>query len=166
MTETRIAHEALKLGIAVWAAVADERSDFIFDLHPKLVRVQCKTAACYGDYLVLRLYSARRTAHGLVRRRYSSDEIDAFAAYCPETDRCYYLDFAATQGQNEVRLRLAPPRNNQRERILWAKDFEFGATLGLAPGAIAQLGERDAGSVEVAGSSPAGSTRRREKLRG
>ena len=36
-------------------------------------------------------------------------------------------------------------------------DFEFDATLGPR-GAIAQLGERLAGSQKVAGSSPAGST--------
>jgi hypothetical protein len=41
--------------------------------------------------------------------------------------------------------------------VNWAKDFEFDATLGPR-GAIAQLGERLAGSQKVAGSSPAGST--------
>jgi hypothetical protein len=62
------------------------------------------------------------------------------------------------EGQTEVRLRLGRARNNQNVGINWAEDYEFGATLSAPPGAIAQLGERDAGSVEVAGSSPAGST--------
>ena len=46
----------------------------------------------------------------------------------------------------------------------WAEDFEFGATLARF-GAVAQLGERDAGSVEAAGSSPAGSTESRSPER-
>src|SRR5882762_2932808 len=49
VAETAIIHEAVKLGIGVYQPVADERTDLIFDLHPRLVRVQCKTAACYGD---------------------------------------------------------------------------------------------------------------------
>jgi hypothetical protein len=43
--------------------------------------------------------------------------------------------------------------------INWAEAFEFGATLGNS-GAVAQLGERQSGTLEAAGSSPAGSTER------
>lgn len=55
-----------------------------------------------------------------------------------------------------VQLRLAPTRNNQRRLINWAKDYELGARL-TAYGPIAQLGERERGTLEAAGSSPAGS---------
>ena len=48
-------------------------------------------------------------------------------------------------------------KNNQAEGINWAKDFEFAARL-RALGAVAQLGERPAGSREVTGSIPVGST--------
>ena len=40
----------------------------------------------------------------------------------------------------------------------WADDFDFERLDWAGPGAIAQLGERLAGSQKVAGSSPAGST--------
>jgi hypothetical protein len=59
-----------------------------------------------------------------------------------------------------VERALAPTRNNQARGINWARDFELGATLARLLGPIAQLGERVAGSDEVAGSSPAGSTRK------
>jgi PD-(D/E)XK endonuclease len=91
---------------------------------------------------------------------YTADEVDAFAAYRPELDRCYFLPFASFPDQPFIQLRLCRARNNHRKGINWAEEYEFGATLG-ASGAVAQLGERDAGSVEAAGSSPAGST---EKL--
>jgi PD-(D/E)XK endonuclease len=84
-------------------------------------------------------------------------ELDAFALYCVDTERCYLLpggDFAANR---QVHLRLAPARNNQEHGIRWARDYEFGATLSRLSGPIAQLGERLAGSQKVAGSSPAGS---------
>ena len=69
-------------------------------------------------------------------------EIDAIAAYCAELDACYLLPLALSVGRAAVQLRLSPTRNNQRRRINWAKDYEFGATLTLSPGPIAQLGER------------------------
>jgi hypothetical protein len=54
-------------------------------------------------------------------------------------------------------LRLEPTKNNQRQRVLWARDFEFERLHWVPSGAIAQLGERQRGTLEVAGSSPAGS---------
>jgi hypothetical protein len=134
VAELEIATRAAELGIGVWAAYTVERYDLIFDLRPGLVRVQCKWASVYRDVIVVRCDRNRRNRAGLVRRFYSPDEIDAFAAYCAEVDRCYFL-----------------PLN-------WARNYEFAATLGRR-GAIAQLGERRLGMAEVAGSSPAGSTR-------
>jgi PD-(D/E)XK endonuclease len=87
----------------------------------------------------------------------AGEEIDAVAAYCDELDSCYLVPIDGVDGPTTIRLRLAPAKNNQARRVNWAKDFEFAATLG-PHGAIAQLGERLAGSQKVAGSSPAGST--------
>ena len=75
----------------------------------------------------------------------SADEIDAFAAYCAELDRCYFLPLDTFGERSAIQLRLAPARNNQAAGVNWAKDFEFAARLGPR-GAIAQLGERLAGS--------------------
>lgn len=135
VAETAVVHEAIKLGIGVYKPIADERCDFIFDLHPRLVRVQCKWARRYGDVLVLRLYSNRRTINGMKRSLYSPSEVDAFAVYSPDTDRCYFLEIAEFVGRTAVQLRLEETRNNQRAGINWARDFEFTAKLqpGLGP---------------------------------
>jgi hypothetical protein len=127
--ETAIVHECVRRGIGVARPLDDERYDLILDLHPRLVRVQCKTAACNGDVLVVHLYSARRTANGLRRTLYSADEIDAFAAHSPETGKCYFFEFDDLTCRSEFRLRLRPTRNNQSKRVRWARDFEFGAKL-------------------------------------
>jgi hypothetical protein len=76
----------------------------------------------------------------------------------PDTERCYFLPYDAFPRRTEIRSRLSRSRNNQRLGVNWAENFEFAATLGRVPGAIAQLGERVHGMHEVAGSSPAGST--------
>jgi prevent-host-death family protein len=93
----------------------------------------------------------------MVRRPYTSQEIDAFAAYSPELDRCFFLPIDRFDRQSAISLRLAPPENHQRAGINWADDFAFEATLGSS-GAVAQLGERQRGTLEARGSNPLGST--------
>ena len=157
VAELAIATAASKLGIGVWGAFTVERYDLIFDLRPRLLRVQCKWAPREGDVVVVRCYRNRRNRDGLLRQFYSPDDIDAYAAYCPELDRCYLLPIDEFAHRIAIQLRLAPARNNQSLRINWARDYEFAATLG-AQGAVAQLGERQSGRLEATGSSPVGST--------
>ncbi len=156
IAETAIIHEAVRLGVGVFASVMDERYDLIFDLRPRLLRVQCKTAVRKGDVLVIRCYSCRRSATGLLKRTYAPDEVDAFAAYSSELRRCYLLPMDWMAGRSVVSLRLTATANNQATGINWAEAFEFAAKLREL-GAIAQLGERLRGTQEVGGSSPPGS---------
>jgi PD-(D/E)XK nuclease superfamily protein len=157
VAELAIARAAAELGIGVWGSYTVERYDLIFDLRPRLVRVQCKWATRRGDIISVPCYANRRNRNGLLRTFYSPEEIDAFAGYCADLDRCYFLSLERFVRRTSIQLRLAPSKNNQQAGVNWAKDFEFGATLGRL-GAIAQLGERRAGSAKVAGSIPAGST--------
>jgi hypothetical protein len=148
IAETAVAHAATKLGIEVYRPVAEGgRFDMIFLLGDDLVRVQCKWAPRHDDVISVRCDSNRRAREGLRRRLYTAQEIDAFAAYCPELNRCYFLPIERFLGRSQILLRLRPTRNNQRELINWASDFEFAATLPQPQGAVAQLGERRAGSA-------------------
>jgi PD-(D/E)XK endonuclease len=89
IAEYGIAWAAIKLGIDVYKPLNDgTRGDLIFDLHGKLTRVQCEWAARHGDVLIVRCYRYRRTRNGLLRRMYTADEVDAFAAYSVDTDKC------------------------------------------------------------------------------
>jgi PD-(D/E)XK endonuclease len=71
------------------------RYDLIFDLASKLWRIQCKWALRYDDVVVVCCFSCRRSKNGLIRRIYSAEEVDAFAAYCAELDRCFFLRLSA-----------------------------------------------------------------------
>jgi PD-(D/E)XK endonuclease len=157
IAEAAIAHAALELGIGVSRPLCDLRYDLIFDLGEQLVRVQCKWAVRRGNVVVVPCFSSPRSGDGC-RRPYTLDEVEAIAAYCAELRSCYFLPFARFTGRRAVWLRVAPTQNNQELGVNWAKEYEFAATLGRHDGAIAQLGERLAGSQKVAGSSPAGST--------
>jgi PD-(D/E)XK endonuclease len=159
IAELAIALAAARLGIDVYRPLQEGgRYDLIFGAGGALARVQCKWANRYDDVIVVRAYRCRRTAAGLLQRGYSVDEIDAVAAYCSELDTCYFIPLESVSGQKVIQLRLEAARNNQRRKIRWAKDFEFAAKLPQQVGAVAQLGERLAGSQKVTGSSPVGST--------
>jgi hypothetical protein len=131
IAETKIVAAAVELGVEVYRPVAEGgRFDLIFLMQDRLVRVQCKWAPCHGAVVAIRCYSCRRARDGLRVRRYTTTEIDAFAAYCPQLDSCYFLPVDRFAGHRNIQLRLAPSRNNQRAGINWASDFEFAATIG------------------------------------
>ncbi len=131
-------------------AVEHAPYDVVLDVDGVMIRVQVKSASLSRDgaVVVARLRRSRHTARsGYVAGTYSADEVDAFGVYCAEVDRCYLIPFADTHGYGIVQLRLGAARNGQRASLRFAADYEF-------PGAVAQLGERRAGSAKVRGSSP------------
>ena len=152
VAETAIVHEAVKLGIEVYRPVAEGgRFDMVF-VFPSgdLSRVQCKWANLTRGAVAIRLYSCRRAAEGLRSRGYTAEEVDAIAAYCAELDECYYVPMAEIASRRVMHLRREPARNGQHKRLHFAEQYRLGA--------IAQLGERSAGSRKVGGSNPPSST--------
>jgi PD-(D/E)XK endonuclease len=151
IAETAIAAEAVRRGIGVYRPLMEGgRYDLVFDVSPRLLRVQCKWAVHRDDVVFVPIATSRLTPAGYRRSTYSADEIDAVAAYCLELRTCYFLPISLVAGKTGIHLRLSPPLNNQKAGVHSAKTYELGA--------IAQLGERRAGSAKVAGSSPASST--------
>jgi prevent-host-death family protein len=154
IAETQIAAAATKLGVPVLRPIVDHaRYDLAFEIGGRLLRVQCKWGSLdrAGAVIIVALQTSRFTPAGYVHSSYSEDEIDALAVYCEALDRCYLLPIGLVAGRRGISLRIKPPLNGQRACLQLATDFEL-------QGAVAQLEERDAGSVEVRGSSPLSST--------
>jgi PD-(D/E)XK endonuclease len=152
IAEQRIVAEAIRLDIPVLRPViAGCRYDVAFDFGDRIARVQCKWGRILNDCVVARISTCRHSpTRGYVRTTYSPAEIDAFAIYCGDLDRCFYVPITEVAARHDLNLRLTRPKNNQRIGVTLADDHLLGA--------VAQLGERDAGSVEVRGSSPLSST--------
>ena len=148
LAELKIAAAAADLGIDVYRPMIDgARSDLIFDTGPRLLRVQCKWATRQGDVIAIRLRTSRHSpSRGYVSTTYCAAEIDGIAAYCRELDRCFFLPIDEFERRTFAHLRLAPARNGQLIGVKMAVDYPLGA--------VAQLGERLAGSQKVRGSSP------------
>ena len=152
VAELQIAAEATRLGVDVLRPMTEHgRYDLMFEIAGQLYRIQCKAASVKGDVIPVQTGTKRLTPRGYVCTTYSADEIEAIAVYCADLKRCYLLPISVVAGQHMIHLRLAPARNGQRACLNWASAYEF-------PGAVAQLGERRAGSAKVRGSSPLSST--------
>jgi prevent-host-death family protein len=135
VAEAAIAAAAIKLGVDVIKPLVEHtRYDLIFDLRPKLLRVQCKWAPLKGDIVPVNLMSSRYRSSGeQIRTVYSADGVDVVAAYCEELDRCYVLPIGLVAGMRAIQLRLRAPKNGQKAALNWASDLELS-------GAVAQLG--------------------------
>jgi hypothetical protein len=158
IAEAAIRQAAVELGFVVLHPLVEgRRYDLVIDTGPDLLRVQCKWAPRKGRVIIVHLTSCRHTPHGYIYSTYDETEIDAFGIYCQELKRCFYVPISAVAGQRAMHLRLAPTANNQKAAIKYADDFDFGA--------IAQLGERRAGSAKVGGSNPPSSTSNVRPLR-
>jgi hypothetical protein len=130
IAEAEITAAAIQLGVGVYKPMFEGgRYDLIFEIERSLIRVQCKWAVCRGGAIMVRCYSCRRGAGGMIVRTYSPDAVDLIAAYCRDTRRCYVIPPALFSDRRVVHLRVAPSRNNQRLGVNWAADFELNARL-------------------------------------
>ena len=151
VAELKIAAEAARLGIDVLRPMTEHcRYDLAFEVGERILRVQCKSAPRKGDVVVVRLRTNRRGPNGFVTSCYTADQVDAVAAYCPDLDECFCLPIELVEGMTAIHLRLGPAKNGQLAALHFAADYRLGA--------VAQLGERRAGSAKAVGSSPTSST--------
>jgi prevent-host-death family protein len=154
VAELEIAAAAARLGIPVLKPLSEHgRADLAFELEDQLWRVQCKWGRLgpQRDVVIVNTRTSRYAPRGYVYTTYSESDADLIGVYCGALDRCFLIPISRVAGVGQIYLRLSPTRNGQEACTTLADDFDF-------VGAIAQLGERRAGSAKVVGSSPTSST--------
>ena len=135
VAEQAIVLAATKLRIPVLRPVNEHgRTDLALEIGGDLWRVQVKWGQLSParDVVIVRIGTCRCTPRGYVRRTYNEHEVDLFAVYCGELDRCFLLPAQLLANKTSVHLRLTASRNGQRSCINLANDFTFD-------GAVAQL---------------------------
>jgi hypothetical protein len=103
------------------------RSDLIVENGDELLRVQCKTGRLRNGavgFAVCSVYAHHPNPK--VKFRTYDGEIDAFAVYCPETERVYLIPMTVVTTKRQCWLRVDTPRNNQLLKVRWAGDYEIG----------------------------------------
>lgn len=135
VAEQAIVLAATKLGVPVLRPVAEHgRTDLALEIGGDLFRVQVKWGRLNRarDVVIAQLATSRCTPRGHVRTTYTEHEVDLFAVYCGDLDRCFLLPAQPLANRTVVYLRLTPARNGQRACINLADEFTFD-------GAVAQL---------------------------
>jgi hypothetical protein len=119
--EALILADILRRGYRVALPVGEDcRFDLIVEREGVLEKVQCKyTESRNGVISVI-----CRNCNSRSVKKYSSSEVDWIACYDNTTDKCYYIPSSFLgDGRAEISLRLSPPKNNQRKRVLYANEF-------------------------------------------
>jgi hypothetical protein len=103
------------------------RYDLAIDDGSQLSRVQCKTGRLRGGAVTFNVCStyAHHPNPRVIRRDYQG-QVDFFAVFCPDNRRAYLIPIAELPMRRQGRLRVDPPRNNQRVGIRFAAEFEIG----------------------------------------
>jgi len=99
------------------------RYDLIADTNGTLYRVQCKTAWMSKDGT--RLHFNTRSCNATITPKSYRGQIEYFAVYSPDLDKVYLLAVDDV-GQTSCQLRLKPTRNNQKDKVRYATDYEIG----------------------------------------
>jgi hypothetical protein len=128
--EAEVAAALTRLDLVVLRPLADGgRYDLVVDTGSHMIRIQCKWASRHESVLIVRCLTSRHTPRGYLRTTYSADQIDAIAAYSPDTDNCYLIPIGEVEGRSMISFRLAPTHNNQERRVRWARDYELSTSL-------------------------------------
>jgi hypothetical protein len=175
VAEGAVTTAAIELGLTVLRPLCEgRRYDIVIDCEPQLLRVQCKLARLRRGVLVVTLRTNRCTPNGYVATSYDPTEIDAVAAYDPVSHQCFLIQslrrrddapytFVWIRRRTIKPVGSSGPANTSSRPPLGVCTEPPRMALAVsidsvpAKGAIAQLGERLAGSQKVAGSSPASS---------
>jgi hypothetical protein len=94
VAEQAIVLAATKLRLPVWRPIGEHgRADLALEIGGQLMRVQVKWGRLNRsrDVVIVAVATSRCTPHGHVRSRYTEQEVDLFAVYCGDLDRCFLL---------------------------------------------------------------------------
>jgi hypothetical protein len=122
-----------ELGYGIYLPFGENtRCDFMLERDGFVDRVQCKTGRLRKGAVVFNVcssYAHHRSAQ--VQKRTYHGEIDLFAVYCPETSGVYLVPISHLPVIRRGFLRVDSPKNNLRDRVRWAADYEVGrVTIG------------------------------------
>lgn len=120
--EAMIMAEAIKRGYKIALPFGEDwRYDLIVVRNGKLERVQCKYTKSNGEKITVRCRSVNNWNTVI----YCQDDIEWMAVYDQTTQTCYFVPstMLGEKGRATISLRLTPTKNNQRNGVLWARDF-------------------------------------------
>lgn len=125
-TEAVILSELVRRGYRVLLPFGvNQRYDLVLEGDGKFLKVQCKTGRLREGAIRVHPLSTQSNTCRTTVRDYVG-EVDLFAIYCPDNGIVYVLP-ASEVPTRGMHLRVDSPRNGQRKRVRWARDYELPA---------------------------------------
>ena len=103
------------------------RYDLAIERGGRIHRVQCKTGHYKNGAVTFRTASSYyHHPNPKMPAKHYRGQVDFFGVYCVESGAVYLVPIDALAADNYATLRVDPPRNNQLQRVRWARDYEIG----------------------------------------
>lgn len=145
------AYDLTKKGYRVLTPLTEHAPfDLVANRGDLFIRVQVKYRALTRGTITVRFTTCWADRHGVHTVPVDKSEVDLYCVYCPDTERCYYLEpqkFAVA-----VTLRVTPAANNQTCDVKAASDFlEIPERFSARPAGFepAQTGLENRGSIRL-----------------
>jgi hypothetical protein len=103
------------------AATEHEAFDLVAFRGSRFYRIQVKYRTAVEGRIYVPFKSSWADRHGVHSLPMDKDSVDVVCVYCPDTERCYYID--PRKHRADVQFRLCATRNNQTKRVLMAEQF-------------------------------------------
>jgi len=87
----------------------------------KFLRIQVKYRTAKNGKIEVPFRTSWADKNGSHTQDYDKNEIDVMCVYCPDTDKCYYVN--PQECNKTFNLRLSKPKNNQINGIHLAEDY-------------------------------------------
>ncbi len=144
ISQVRVAAALIEAGkIVLMSWILPLRYDMVVDEEGRFFRIQSKTGHIFQGAVGFPTQSLRAAKRETGWRRLASNyqgEVEYFGVYCPDNGQVYLVPIEDAQTNRMTFLRIDPPKNNQKKRIRWAKNYEVKPGITLARPVSGTLG--------------------------
>jgi hypothetical protein len=142
IAELKVAARLIETGWRVlYPADESSRYDLVAERDGRFYRIQVKYVTSQKGRLAVNC----RSSNNWSVKPYTSEEIDVIAAHDPGSNETYFIPVHSLN-RNLITLRLTEARNNQKNKVRYARDFT-SLSEALGPGS----GQKEADDLSSLG---------------
>jgi hypothetical protein len=122
-----VLHKLVSKGLEVLQPLGDHlRYDLAYyqEETGELTRIQCKAGRYDSTKGCVYFKNFNRSGGRGDRRSYIGDA-EYFGVYCAELNAVYLVPIGITSYASDVGLRIQTTKNNQKKKVIWAKDYQI-----------------------------------------
>lgn len=118
-----------KHGYKIFTTISEHLPfDFVAFKDNKFFRIQAKYRTLENDGKIsVPFRTSWSDKNGTHSQFYNKEDLDYIAVYCPQTDKCYYINPSICNNKSAFILRIKKPKNSQTKGINFADDFLLGS---------------------------------------